>query len=99
MKISIPKIPGEHFFVKNELEIPNIVIIFPVTRENRNSITTWSEVLRLATTSMALWLIVVDKTETGSAEKFFQANFNPQGANLAVMRRSIQETFIIQTPL
>lgn len=92
MKISIPKIPGEHFFVKNELEIPNIVIIFPVTRENRNSITTWSEVLRLATTSMALWLIVVDKTETGSAEKFFQANFNPQGANLAVMRRSIQES-------
>lgn len=69
------KQPDQTIFVQNTSGKPEIVLIFPITRENERSLAKWKKVLEFVANSEISILIVVDKTKFGSATDYFLSLF------------------------
>ena len=78
--------------MRNYSNTPEIVLIFPVTRDISQKPAKWSEVLNFVETSKIGTLLVIDKTQTGSAADFFMSNFNMPEKRLIVFPRNIKDT-------
>jgi len=92
MKINYAKREGEFYFLHNDSNSPEIVLIFPVTRDISQNPGKWSEVLSFVETSEVKTLLVIDKTQTGSATDFFMNGFNLPGKQLIIFPRNIEDT-------
>jgi hypothetical protein len=83
----------EHsLYLKNLSETPEIVLIFPVTRNSMKSSEKWKQVLKFIEESEISILVVIDKTEKGSASSYFMNHFEILGKQLFVLPRSIEDT-------
>ena len=67
-------------------------MIFPITRNNQNSIEKWETVLRFFEKSEIQTLLVIDKTELGTAKDYFMREFQLNNKCLIVLPRSVDET-------
>ncbi len=83
---------GETLLVKNTSGQAEIVLIFPVTRDEADSEFKWKSILDFVEDSEISTLLVFDKTEKGVAGEFFMENFDIMGKNLFVLPRSINDT-------
>ena len=92
MKINYAKREGEFYFLHNYSNSPEIVLIFPVTRDVSQNPRKWREVVNFVETSKIGTLLVIDKTQTGTATDFFMNSFNLPGKQLIVFPRSIKDT-------
>lgn len=79
-------------FLENSSGKPEIVLIFPITRDFENSSEKWRIVLDFIEESEISALVVIDKTEQGSATDYFMNHFEIKNKRLLVLPRSIQET-------
>lgn len=78
--------------VQNSTGAPEIVLVFPITRDVEESPTQWKAVLEFAEESDITTLLVIDKTERRSATEYFMKNFALDDKNLIVLPRSIKDT-------
>ena len=92
MKIICTKNRDRKFFLQNSTGAPEIVLIFPVTRDDEHSITKWQLTIDFVTNSRIRSLVVIDKTSKGAAAKYFMENFNLKERELYVFPRSIRES-------
>lgn len=92
MKVNYAKREGEFYLLHNYSNSPEIVLIFPVTRDISQNPSKWREVVNFVETSKIGTLLVIDKTQTGSATDFFMNNFNLSGRQLIIFPRSIEDT-------
>lgn len=92
MKSIYAKNLNDKFFVKNSSGKPEIVLIFPITRDGQESKTKWQAAIDFVHDSNIENFIVIDKTSQGSATKFFMEKFNLEEKKLYVLPRSIKES-------
>lgn len=92
MKSNYAKREGEFYLLRNYSNTPEIVLIFPVTRDISQTPAKWSEVLNFVEASKIGTLLVIDKTQTGSATDFFMNSFEMPDRQLIVFPRSIEDT-------
>lgn len=92
MKSIYPKNEEETLFVQNFSAKPEIVLVFPITRDTKSSSEKWKEVLYFVEKSGISTLLVIDKTDLGSATKYFMSNFEFDDKQLIVLPRSIKDT-------
>lgn len=92
MKVNYAKREEEPYFLHNYSNSPEIVLIFPVTRDISQNSAKWRGVINFVEASKIGTLLVIDKTETGAATDFFMNTFNMPGKQLIVFPRSIRDT-------
>jgi len=83
---------GETLRLKNFSGGNEIVLIFPVTRDNPNSPEKWQTILDFVRESEISTLVLIDKTEKSSASRFFLSHFEIEDKHLIVLPRSIKDT-------
>lgn len=92
MKIIDTKNQDKRFFLQNRTGAPEIVLIFPVTRDDDYSITKWQSTIEFVMNSRIRSLIVIDKTAKGAASEYFLQNFKVKERELYILPRSIKES-------
>ena len=92
MKSIYVKRENQNLFLRNSTEKPEIVLIFPITRDAERSIEKWGTVLKFVENSEINTLLVIDKTEQGSATEYFMSHFELKNKALFVLPRSINDT-------
>ena len=78
--------------MQNISRTPQIVLIFPITRNEDNSRSRWGSVIELVDNSKVNSLIVIDKTSGNAATKYFLEYFDSVTKNLYVLPRNINES-------
>ncbi len=83
---------NQNLFIPNNTGEPEIVLIFPITRNVYESPKKWKEFLDLVEKSEINTIIVIDKTEQSFATDFFTKHFKVISKRLIVLPRSIKDT-------
>jgi len=83
---------NQSLFIPNPTGEPEIVLIFPITRNVSESPEKWKAVLDLFEKSEINTIVVIDKTEQSLATDFFTKNFKVIDKRLIVLPRSIKDT-------
>lgn len=86
------KSESETLFVQNFSKLPEIVLIFPITRDLEGNPEKWKSVLNFVEKSEINTLLVVDKTVSGSATEYFMSHFKLLERRLIILPRSINDT-------
>ena len=86
------KCKNQSIFLENSTGKPEIVLIFPVTRDIEKSPEKWRTVLDFIEESEINTLLVIDKTEQCSARDYFMNHFEIESKRLIVLPRSIEDT-------
>ena len=92
MKTIVEKSETSCFLVQNVSKTSQIVLIFPITRNEDISQERWRSVINLVDTSKIDSLVVVDKTIDNSATRYFLKNFESASKNLYILPRHIDES-------
>lgn len=92
MKTIYHKREDQPLLIQNPTGKPEIVLVFPITRDVEESPTQWKAVLEFAEESDITTLLVIDKTERRSATEYFMKYFILDDKNLIVLPRSIKDT-------
>ena len=92
MKTIYLKRADQPLFLQNSTGEPEIVLIFPITRDGEASSEKWGTVLKFVEKSAVKILLVIDKTEQRSATEYFMKNFELENKRLFVLPRSIKDT-------
>jgi hypothetical protein len=92
MKSVSEKNADNPFFLKNISDKPEIVLIFPVTRNEEKSPERWQAAIDFIQESQINYLILVDKTSGHIAGKYFLENFKSLTKDLYILPRSINES-------
>lgn len=92
MKTIYLKRTDQPLFLQNSTGEPEIVLIFPITRDGEASSEKWGTVLKFVEKSAVKILLVIDKTEQRSATEYFMKNFELENKRLFVLPRSIKDT-------
>lgn len=92
MKAIYPKDENETHFISNSSGQPEIVLIFPVTRDVSRNPLKWKKVLDFFVESEIKTLVVIDKTDKSSATEYFFNHFQVDNKQLLVFPRSINQT-------
>ena len=92
MKTIYHKREDQPLLIQNPTGKPEIVLVFPITRDVEESPTQWKAVLEFADKSDIRTLLVIDKTERRSATEYFMKYFALDDKNLIVLPRSIKDT-------
>lgn len=69
-----------------------IVLIYPIIRSNQTSAVEWHNLLDFFNHSSMSCLIVIDKTTSNIATKFFMHNFSQEDKDLFILPRNRQDT-------
>ena len=69
-----------------------IVLIYPIIRSNQTSAVEWHNLLDFFNHSSMSCLIVIDKTTSNIATKFFMHNFSQEDKDLFILARNRQDT-------
>lgn len=79
----------ENSFLKipNPSGLPNLVILFPVTRVGLNAKKRWKALISTINASQVSALIVIDKTGKGEAKKYFNARARDLNTRLYIIER------------
>ena len=79
----------ESSFLKilNPSGLPNLVILFPVTRVGLNAEKCWSTLISTINASQVCALIVIDKTGKGEAKEYFNARVKELHTRLYIIER------------
>lgn len=83
---------SEPLFIQNLSGKPEIVLVFPITRDIKEDPAQWKAVLEFVDRSEIKTLLVIDKTEKKSATEYFMQYFELDGKTLVVLPRSIKDT-------
>ena len=86
------KCKNQTIFLENSTGKPEIVLIFPITRDIKKSPEKWRTVLDFIEESEINILLVIDKTEQRSATDYFMNHFEIKSKRLIVLPRSIKDT-------
>jgi hypothetical protein len=83
----------ENSFLKipNPSGLPNLVILFPVTRVGLNAEKRWRALISTINASQVIALIVIDKTSKGEAKEYFNARARDLNTRLYIIERDPQE--------
>lgn len=83
----------ENSFLKipNPSGLPNLVILFPVTRVGLNAEKRWRALISTINASQVIALIVIDKTSKGEAKEYFNARAKDLNTRLYIIERDPQE--------
>jgi hypothetical protein len=83
----------ESFFLKipNPSGLPNLVILFPVTRVGLKAEKRWSALISTINASQVSSLVVIDKTGKGEAREYFNAHANEINTRLYIIERDPRE--------
>ncbi|MDO8646051.1 MAG: hypothetical protein Q7R42_05665 [Candidatus Planktophila sp.] len=92
MKKICDKLKDQTIFLENSTGKPEIVLIFPITRDVEKSSDKWMTVLEFVASFEISTLLVIDKTEQGSATDYFMDHFEIEKKRLFVLPRSIKDT-------
>ena len=92
MKSVSEKNENNPFFLKNISDKAEIVLIFPVTRNEGKSSERWQAAINFVYESRINYLILIDKTSGHVAEEYFLENFNSLTKDLYILPRSINES-------
>lgn len=92
MKIIYHKRENQPLLIQNPTGKPEIILVFPITRDVEESPIQWKAVLEFAEESDITTLLVIDKTERRSATEYFMKYFALDDKNLIVLPRSIKDT-------
>ena len=92
MKKIYDKRKDQTIFLENSTGTPEIVLIFPITRDFESSSEKWRLVLEFIEDSEISALVVIDKTEQASARDYFMNHFKIKDKRLFVLPRSIEDT-------
>lgn len=80
------------YFIHNSSGQPEIVMIFPITRDVSASPEKWRQVLDFLAKSQIQTLLVIDKTDDNSAKDYFFNHFQFKDKQLLVFPRSLGDT-------
>ena len=83
---------GTSVFIRNYSDTPEIVLIYPIIRSDKQSIANWQKLLVFFNKSSINSLVVMDKTETNIAIDYFNQNFTDNDKHLYLMPRSRDDT-------
>ena len=83
---------NQPLFLQNTSGRPEIVLIFPITRDSERSSEKWRTVLDFLAESQINILIVIDKTAQRTATEFFMHNFELANKRLLILQRSFKDT-------
>lgn len=86
------KSENETLFIHNHSKRPEIVLVFPITRDLGDNPKKWNSVLNFVKQSDVGTLLVIDKTESGSATEYFMEYFQLMEKHLIILPRSINDT-------
>ncbi len=92
MKAVFLKHENPTLFIPNISGEPEIVLIFPITRDVSRIPDKWKSVLDFVEKSDINTLVVIDKTEQSTASDYFMKNFEHTNKRLFVFPRSIKDT-------
>lgn len=92
MKSIYEKQEGSPYFLQNITGNPEIVLIFPITRDISKNSEKWKSVLEFVENSEIGTLLIIDKTELRSASTYFMDYFYFSNKRLVVFPRSINDT-------
>ncbi len=92
MKAVFLKHENPILFIPNISGEPEIVLIFPVTRDVSKNPDTWKAVLDFVEKSDINTVVVIDKTKQSTASDYFMKNFEHINKRLFVFPRSIKDT-------
>jgi hypothetical protein len=92
LKSIYAKRDGSKFLVHNISTKPEIVLVFPITRDTNENLEKWKIVIDFVKDSEIRTLLVLDKTESGSATEFFMSHFASEEIHLVVLPRNIKDT-------
>ena len=92
MKAIYIKRENQPLFIQNKSGESEIVLIFPITRSHESARDKWRVVLEFFGQSKINTLLVIDKTELGTATDYFMSHFEFENKQLFVLPRSIQDT-------
>ena len=81
----------ESIVIPNPLHVPNLVILFPITRTGPEALEHWHRLISTINISVIHALVVIDKTENGSAKEFFLKLREGINAQLFILTRSANE--------
>ena len=83
----------ENSFLKipNPSGLPNLVILFPVTRVGLNAEKRWRALISTINASQVIALIVIDKTSKGEAKEYFNTRAKDLNTRLYIIERDPQE--------
>ena len=87
-----PRREAQPLLIQNLTRNPEIVLVFPITRDVEESPAQWRAVLELVDRSDIRTLLVIDKTERGSATEYFMKYFALEDRNLIILPRSMKDT-------
>ena len=79
-------------FIPNFSGKPEIVLVFPITRDIAKYPEQWGAVLEVVDRSEITTLLVIDKTQQKSATQYFMNQFEFDDKRLIVLPRSIEDT-------
>lgn len=74
--------------ILNRSGLPNLVILFPVTRVGLNAKKRWSSLISTINASKVSALVIIDKTGKGEAREFFNAHVKELNTRLYVIERN-----------
>ena len=86
------KSTSDPLFIENLSGKPEIVLVFPITRDGVGCLEKWQTVLEFVENSEISVLLVLDKTDLHSATEYFINNFTFNNKELYVLPRSIRDT-------
>ena len=86
------KSTSDPLFIENLSGKPEIVLVFPITRDGVGSLEKWQTVLEFVENSEISVLLVIDKTDLRSATEYFIKNFTFSDKELHVLPRNIIDT-------
>jgi hypothetical protein len=88
-RLAIEAAVQENLFLKipNPSGLPNLVILFPVTRVGINAEKRWKALISTINASQVSALIVIDKTGEGEAKEYFNASARELNTNLYIIER------------
>ena len=92
MKSIYEKQEGSPYFLQNTTGKPEIVLIFPITRDISKNSEKWKSVLEFVENSEIGTLLIIDKTKLKSASTYFMDHFHFSNKRLVVFPRSINDT-------
>ncbi len=78
--------------IRNSSGQPKIALIMPITRSGSSSESKWRAALSFVESSKIEFLVIIDKTNDGSATNFFMEHFTLSDRTLYIVPRSITES-------
>lgn len=84
-------LPPGSVFIRNETRTPGLVLLCPVTRSGAEATLCWDRIISTIATSAVYALVVIDKTKTGEASKFFSRRAQSIKSRLFILRRDSSE--------